>query len=489
MNHSTSSPATARLAEAVLRKDDFRIRGQLLVAAFFSVSALSPATAASTCPFDAGGLDVLNDGVVLTRYALGITGAPMIASTRYASLDPLQVKNNIECVGCALDMNGDGVIDTVDTTIIARRLAGFQGASLTAGLALGSGSRPDLAAVTSFLASGCAVGGAINAFVQGGNAFGAAATVGTTDAFPLTVKSGGTAVSVLTARGDGLRIAERLAFGAFSPNTINGNQSNSVSGSITNGATIAGGGESRNDGEAQFPNVVTRSFGTISGGLGNTVSGFYATVPGGLGDTASGESSFAAGLRAQATHKGAFVWGDSQSSDYGSVATNSFNIRAGGGVHLDPTTRLNFGATTRQMINLWGSTVGADGLFGIGVQTNATYFRTGTDFCWFRGGAHDDGQCAPGAGGTLRMQLSSTGLTVNGTFASASDRNLKENIQRISAKDMLAKVIALPMNVWNYKEDSGKVKHIGPMAQDFKRLFNVGPGRQNDFHHRRQRRR
>ena len=180
------------MAEAVLRKDDFRIRGQLLVAAFFSVSALSPATAASTCPFDAGGLDVLNDGVVLTRYALGITGAPMIASTRYASLDPLQVKANIECVGCALDMNGDGVIDTVDTTIIARHLAGFQGASLTAGLALGSGSRPNLAAVTSFLANGCAVGGAINAFVQGGNAFGTAATVGTTDAFPLTVKSGGT---------------------------------------------------------------------------------------------------------------------------------------------------------------------------------------------------------------------------------------------------------------------------------------------------------
>ena len=39
---------------------------------------------------------------------------------------------------------------------------------------------------------------------------------------------------------------------------------------------------------------------------------------------------------------------------------------------------------------------------------------------------------------------------------------------------MLAKVIALPMNIWNYKQDTGKVKHIGPMAQDFKRLFNVG---------------
>ena len=98
---------------------------------------LPASSIAQTCPFDNGGSDAVNDGLVLARYALGITGAPLTASTRYASLDPLQVKNNIECVGCALDMNGDGQIDTVDTTIIARHLAGFQGASLTAGLALG----------------------------------------------------------------------------------------------------------------------------------------------------------------------------------------------------------------------------------------------------------------------------------------------------------------------------------------------------------------
>ena len=72
------------------------------------------------------------------------------------------------------------------------------------------------------------------------------------------------------------------------------------------------------------------------------------------------------------------------------------------------------------------------------------------------------------------MRLNTAGLSVNGGVTIASDRNLKENIQNISAKDMLAKVIALPMNVWNYKQYTGKVKHIGPMAQDFKRLFNVG---------------
>lgn len=65
--------------------------------------------AASTCPFDGGGSDAVNDGVVLARYALGISGPPLTASTRYASLDPLQVKANIECQGCSLDLNGDGL--------------------------------------------------------------------------------------------------------------------------------------------------------------------------------------------------------------------------------------------------------------------------------------------------------------------------------------------------------------------------------------------
>ena len=49
---------------------------------------LTSAHAASVCPFDTGGSDALNDGVALTPYALGIIGAPLTASTRYASVDP-----------------------------------------------------------------------------------------------------------------------------------------------------------------------------------------------------------------------------------------------------------------------------------------------------------------------------------------------------------------------------------------------------------------
>lgn len=354
------------------------LRHAITVAALAALPALFLASAhASTCPFDNGASDALNDGVVLTRYALGITGAPLTASTRYASLDPLQVKANIECVGCALDMNGDGQIDTVDATIIARHLAGFQGSALTSGLALGSGTRNSAALVTSFLANGCAVGGAINAFVQGGNAFtlgsGVPSLLGNTDVRPLTIQAPQSTVKLLVdpaAGDDGLRIS----YGVVSvppiimvaPNTVNGSSSNTVTSGRT-GASIGGGGYTLNG--APHANVVTGSFGTIAGGYSNTAasngavsggndntaggyasvigggsantaSGQTATVPGGDQNVAAGRNSFAAGYLAQANHDGAYVWADTTGAGASSSADNQFVIRAAGGIRL-PGAGLN----------------------------------------------------------------------------------------------------------------------------------------------------
>ncbi len=261
---------------------------------------------AATCPFDGGGSDAVNDGVVLTRYALGITGTPLVASTRYASLDPLQVKNNIECVGCALDMNGDGQIDTVDTTIIARHLTGFSGTALTNGLALGSApsaSRPTTAAITSFLVSGCATGGAINAWTLGGNAFGTPGIIGTTDTQPLTVQSAGAAANLFVAGGNGLRVQVSGATQS-APNVINGSSANQVT-SGARGATIAGGGVNLDDPfyVGAGGNSVTDAYGTVGGGYSNragTLTGApltstSSTVAGGENNVAEGFASAVTG--------------------------------------------------------------------------------------------------------------------------------------------------------------------------------------------------
>ncbi|HLP78061.1 MAG TPA: tail fiber domain-containing protein, partial [Candidatus Paceibacterota bacterium] len=75
---------------------------------------------------------------------------------------------------------------------------------------------------------------------------------------------------------------------------------------------------------------------------------------------------------------------------------------------------------------------------------------------------------------TPMARFTASGLTVNGTFVSASDRNLKENFQPVDVLAVLNKVAALPVSRWNYKDDQSQ-QHLGPMAQDFYAAFGVGP--------------
>jgi len=65
-------------------------------------------------------------------------------------------------------------------------------------------------------------------------------------------------------------------------------------------------------------------------------------------------------------------------------------------------------------------------------------------------------------------------LSVAGSWTNASDVNLKENFKSVDGEELLDKVEALNITQWNYKNESDDVKHIGPTAQDFKRIFGVG---------------
>ncbi len=182
----------------------------------------------------------------------------------------------------------------------------------------------------------------------------------------------------------------------------------------------------------------------------------------------------------------AYLGGDGAGSDVqlGSLSVGVDTValwNAGSGQQMDLVARsagfsgnVSFGSQTRQMLNLWGGS----GQYGIGVQSSTLYFRcnaggTSEGFRWYKGGTHGDG-LADAGGGTEMMRLNGLGLTVNGTFVSASDRNVKENFQTIDAQAVLEKVVALPLSEWNYKADTSS-RHIGPMAQDFHAAFGVGP--------------
>jgi len=232
-------------------------------------------------------------------------------------------------------------------------------------------------------------------------------------------------------------------------------------------AAVGGGQQNRAIGADSF----------VGGGNANTAGGMNSVVAGGSGNNANGSGSFAAGVNATANGNNTFVWGDGSraAADQGN---NTFNVLATGGIYLYTTTigtdvvldnsgNLDFGTATRQMLNLYGST------YGIGVQASDEYFRTAGQFYWYQGGAHNNANGNAG-GGTTLMSLNTSGLTVNGTFVSASDRNLKENFQPINPEQVLERVSALPISKWNYKQDAG-TEHIGPMAQDFYAAFSVGP--------------
>lgn len=151
---------------------------------------------------------------------------------------------------------------------------------------------------------------------------------------------------------------------------------------------------------------------SVGGGDFNTVesAAVFATIPGGYGNTAT-SYSFAAGNRAKATNEGAFVWGDSTDADIGSTSSNSVTMRASGGYRL----------------------------FTDSTATTGAFLAAGS-----------------------------------GSWTSMSDRNAKENFRATDAREVLEKVVALPMQTWNYKSQDANIRHIGPMAQDFKAAFGLG---------------
>jgi hypothetical protein len=159
-------------------------------------------------------------------------------------------------------------------------------------------------------------------------------------------------------------------------------------------------------------NTVSGEGAVIVGGFNSTAAGTFATVPGGYVNSAAGVYSFAAGARASAAQNGTFVWSDGSDGD--AILTSSrayqFLARASGGFTLWTNAASTVGATL-----------------------------------------------APGSG----------------TWASASDRNLKTDVAHVDDDAVLDKVAALPISRWSYKSERG-VSHVGPMAQDFYAAFKVG---------------
>ncbi len=78
------------------------------------------------------------------------------------------------------------------------------------------------------------------------------------------------------------------------------------------------------------------------------------------------------------------------------------------------------------------------------------------------------------AGGTFLFDLDNAGnLEIAGTLTQNSDRNSKKDIVAVRQDEVLDRLEQLPISLWTRKDDTGG-QHMGPMAQDFYRLFGLG---------------
>jgi hypothetical protein len=198
--------------------------------------------------------------------------------------------------------------------------------------------------------------------------------------------------------------------------TVAGGRGNAASGNFS---TVAGGSCNTASNQVSavaggWCNTASGISSSVAGGEGNTASGSHSAVAGGLYNTASGSTSLAAGNHAVADDNGSFVWSDGAWSggNVYSPTVNSFSAHATGG------------------FNFW---------------TNPSGPITG---CWI----------APG-GGSINC---------------SSSRRVKKDFASVDSATLLRRLNSIPVTTWSYKNEKPGVRHIGPMAQDFKRAFRVG---------------
>lgn len=225
--------------------------------------------------------------------------------------------------------------------------------------------------------------------------------------------------------------SSNASIGGGSRNELYASDFSSIAGGRENhvfGETSAiGGGRGHHAGVVSlFGDQHPATYSVIAGGQDDTAYGFgaaicggstnqaiadYATACGGLSNTVDHRLSFAAGRRSHALSNGVFVWGDSTDLDESVSVTNLFAARAWGGFKI---------------------------VSGVNPETGV--------------------QVPAGSG----------------SWSSLSDAAVKRDLREIDSRAILDRLAALPIHEWSYKSQGPGIRHVGPMAQDFRHAFGLG---------------
>jgi len=279
----------------------------------------------------------------------------------------------------------------------------------------------------------------------------------------------------IPATGDGVRLMwhpGKYAIRAGQVITEGLNGAGSFWDDVNVGAgSAAFGKNSRASGDHSFAaNLYTTASGDESVAFGNngTASGDRAFA---FNGTASAVGAVAIGSGAQATNDDALAMGPSSIAGGlaaivlgPSIANGNFGVAIGLQNSASGQFSVAIGKNARTA-NRQGSVVLGDGCAGF--SSDSVYPTANNQFV------------ARGCGGvkffTNQALTSGVELAAGGSgWSAVSDRNRKENFLAIDGEEILSRLRRVPVSSWNYRTQDGSIRHMGPMAQDFRAAFGLG---------------
>jgi hypothetical protein len=78
------------------------------------------------------------------------------------------------------------------------------------------------------------------------------------------------------------------------------------------------------------------------------------------------------------------------------------------------------------------------------------------------------------AGGELLEVLGPAQAGYGGGGGVPSDRAIKTDVTDVDPAAVLSALTRLPVSAWRYRDEPEAVRHVGPMAQDFRAAFGLG---------------
>ncbi|HZN00927.1 MAG TPA: tail fiber domain-containing protein [Pyrinomonadaceae bacterium] len=226
-----------------------------------------------------------------------------------------------------------------------------------------------------------------------------------------------------------------------------------------------------------------------SGGSNSKAAGLYALAFGDT-NTAEGTSSIVFGSGNQVKGSAGFSAGAGNRvcDTYGVALGN--NAKSGGPYingRCDPDSFNNRGLAAVAI----GYNVTADQDHSTAMGKFASNNGFQGTFIWSDGSATAsvdtfrnvaNNEFAARATGGFRFRTNKAGTTGcnlpagSGVFNCTSSRATKENFVMVSGADVLSRLKGIEVSSWNYISEGRSVRHMGPMAEDFFKAFQLGTG-------------